>query len=251
MFFIVSKLASFLTSPIIWLILLYGVTYLKKNQKLGKVLLITSVIFTIFFTNTAILQQFSHQWEKEYLKQETPSKKYNYGVVLGGMATYDTTTTRTQFSQSGDRLFQALKLFNLGVFDTLIISGGSAKIFEKERFEASFLKEYCRDIGFDESKIIADSLSRNTRENALFSSKITQTNGEVLLITSSYHLPRAEACFLKIGIKCDSFGCDSITQHNALSFDQFIIPDFNNLIIWQKLFHEWLGYLTYWAKDYI
>ncbi len=251
MFFILSKSISFLLSPIVWLVLLFILSYLKKERRYGKALLITTITFTIFFTNTAILQQFSSHWENGHLKQVTPTKKYTYGIVLGGLATYDTTTTRTQFSQSGDRLFQALKLFKAGIFDTLIISGGSAKIFERERFEAAFLKEYCRDIGFDERRIIADSLSRNTRENALFTSKIIKNNSEVLLITSSYHLPRAKACFLKIGIKNDSFGCDSITQNNKLSLEQYIIPDFNNLIIWQKLFHEWLGYLTYWAKDYI
>lgn len=221
------------------------------RKKYGKKLLATTIIATLLLTNTAVVQTVSQQWESPYLKQKSPTNHYNYGIVLGGMASYDTLTARTQFSQSGDRLFQALKLFKAGVFDTLIISGGSAKILEKERFESAYLKEFCVDLGFDTNKIISDSLSRNTRENAINTSHLIKNGNRILLITSSYHMPRAIACFTKEGIYADGYGSDAITQYNNLTLEQYIIPDFGNLFIWQKLIHEWLGYSIYWCNNYI
>ncbi len=251
MFFLLSKALSFCASPTFWIISLFLAAYVLRKKKVGKRVVITAIGFLLIFTNSALFYSVAKQWETPYLQQSKPTQHYIYGIVLGGMAGYDTISHRIQFSQSSDRLFQALILLKDSTIDTLVISGGSAKIFEKERFEATYLKEFCIKIGFDSAKILVDSLSRSTLENAINTSKLIQNKKSCncLLISSSYHLPRALACFRKKGFIIDGYGTDALTQSENMSWDNYLRPSLSVLLNWDKLLHEWIGYGSYWLKN--
>ena len=253
MFFLLSKILSFLVSPTIWIFLLVIIALSLRKNKIGKRLGILALILFVLFTNGAIFYAVSKSWEEPYLRQTQPKGHFTYGIVLGGMATYDTISHRTQFAQSADRLLQTLPMLKDGIIDTLVISGGSAKILDKERFEAAFLKEYCVNLGFNSATIIVDSLSRNTVENAQYASKLISHNdsAKLILITSSYHLPRALACFRKYGINAVAYGTDAITPTTKPSFEDYTIPNIEILSGWNKLIHEWIGYFAYWLAGKI
>ena len=63
---------------------------------------------------------------------------------------------------------------------------------------------------------------------------------------------RALACFERAGLKCDSFSTDLYTnQTGGYHWDQYIIPNVDNFITWNKLFKEIIGYIVYDMRGYI
>jgi len=84
MFFVISKLYSFLLSPFIWLFILLLLMLVTGNPKrLRKIIIITFCGF-IFFSNSFILNEIMNIWEYKTTKKQELSRSYDVGVVLGG-----------------------------------------------------------------------------------------------------------------------------------------------------------------------
>ena len=80
----------------------------------------------------------------------------------------------------------------------LLISGGAP--FSDEP-EAEATAAYLRELGLPADKIIAETASRDTRENAFYSLKLCGERGykKIILLTSAYHMPRSMLLFGKAG----------------------------------------------------
>ncbi len=107
--------------------------------------------------------------------------------------------------------------------------------------------------GVPESDIILEPDSKNTWENAQFTHNIIQTRhpgASCLLITSAWHLPRAQACFQKAGLDTVPFGVDYISETNRRDFDLLLMPDKLGLYKWELLIKEWIGRLAYQMQGY-
>lgn len=76
---------------------------------------------------------------------------------------------------------------------------------------------------------------------------------KVLLVTSALHMRRSEACFKKVGLTSfDTFSTDHYTgEVREYYFDQYLIPNASTLSDWNRLTHEWVGYLMYRLKGYV
>ena len=66
------------------------------------------------------------------------------------------------------------------------------------------------EMGVDETQIILSDNVSNTAEEALAIKRIIEENGinKILLITSSFHMPRAKLLFDRQGIDSDAFPVD-------------------------------------------
>ena len=106
----------------------------------------------------------------------------------------------------------------------------------------------------EKSDIIVESRSRNTHENALFTSQLIKRdhpNANCLLISSAWHLPRAEACFNKAGLFPTPFATDPFKQATTFNLNSTIMPDNSVLDKWNYLIKEWVGYLSYKLAGYL
>ena len=91
----------------------------------------------------------------------------------------------------------------------LIMSGGQGKGEDIPEGEA--MARYAINKGIEESKILIENKSTNTKENLLFSSKLmTKESPRVGLVTTSYHVFRALILAKDLGIRCIGFG--SVTK---------------------------------------
>ncbi|MGE3824247.1 MAG: YdcF family protein, partial [Bacteroidia bacterium] len=88
MFFYLSKIFSFLISPISWIAVFLLVALFAKDARRKKRSLITAAVLLLFISNSFILDEFIRAWEIEVVKYGK-EKPHDIGIVLGGGVTYD------------------------------------------------------------------------------------------------------------------------------------------------------------------
>jgi len=244
MFFILSKIFSFLLAPIIWIFFISIIGIFTKNIKKQKRRFLTAILLLFFFSNGFFLSVIKLTITTKAVKIENLQRKYDVGIVLGGFSGYDEDFDRLNFYKSSDRLWQALNLYNKKIIEKILISGGSGKLINNKYKEANFVKEYLLNLGIPEKDILIDNKSQNTYQNAINSAKILNSNSKYILITSSLHMLRAKKCFKKAGLDVDVFP----TNYNSiskLSFKDYAIPSSGVLFAWNEFLHELAGITTY------
>ena len=191
---------------------------------------------------------------------EIPGKKikdvkhYDVGIVLTGMAEYNTDLDVLSIRRGGDRIWQALTLYHKGKIKKIMISGDNGYVTDRGLHEAAQMKEVLVSWGIPEGDIITEEVSRNTHENALFTKKLIQKdfkNSSLLLITSSLHMKRASDCFRREGLVFDSFSTDHYSEINKIFTLDMLIPSIDAFQLWGTFNKEWVGYFAYWLLDYL
>ena len=248
MFFIISKLLSFLSKPIIWVfILLISALILKKRRK--KILYITLFIL-YFFTNDFIADNCSRIWETPPKEISSLKNNYKYGIVLGGYSSYNKKIEHINLNASGDRLISAIELYKLNKIDKIIISGGNGDLINNGMKEAVWSKKILTNMGVRDKDILLEPNSRNTMENAQNTANLIKNDlsKKSLLITSSLHMKRAKFCFNKNNFNIDCYPTDCTSYESVLSFYHLFIPDIDALEKWETIIHELIGYIVYRIK---
>ncbi|MCH2236067.1 MAG: YdcF family protein [Crocinitomicaceae bacterium] len=244
------------SKPLFWLIVLFFLGRYAKKERLKKWSNRILIFGIFFFTNPFIFLEFMRLWETEGTKIESVNKTYDYGIVLGGMAEYDNNHKRLSLRRGGDRMWQAIHLYKLGKVERLLICGSNGYVLDDPLNEAVQFKEVLIEMGVPEEDILIDQNSKNTYQNAVEAKSILDADtlsGDVLLITSALHMRRSRACFNKVGVEnFDCFTTDHYTgEIRGYSWDQYIIPNFSVLLDWNRLTHEWVGYIAYVIAGYL
>jgi uncharacterized SAM-binding protein YcdF (DUF218 family) len=252
MFFIISKLISFLVSPFFWVfvLLVLGICIKKWRFKM----LITATLLLFLLGNDALFSIVVRNWEPPLQPLSKINHQNRIIVVLGGYCSYSETTGRARFNESADRLWQALIVWQKSDSSKLVISGGSANVLIKARGEGAVIKEVLNDIGFDNNRVMIDSLSRSTYENAVECATLFKRYSipmRIVLVTSAWHMKRARWCFEKQGFDVEQLTTDSFTPVEPLTVPDYLVPSLSVIGKWDRLVHEWAGIVTYKMKGYI
>lgn len=143
---------------------------------------------------------------------------------------------------ASDRAVMAARLYHAGKAPLIIPTGEGAPLAEKPLLEAMKVPA---------SAILCEDAARDTAENASKTFALLRARGckKVLVVTSSWHLPRTMMLFKAPGMEFIPVGCDYEATLAALDSDR--AP------MWQKLpstqaaaqagiyVKEWLGILFY------
>jgi len=254
MFFILSKILSFLIYPFNWSLLFLITAYFIKRKKLSKSLRIAALINLVFFSNTAIYQSVTSGWEQRYsIPQLTNNQSYNI-VVLGGYSSMNEENKQICFNQAADRILQALPLFYQNDSNLLILTGGSANIYFNETPESDYLVKYLHSIQIPEERILIEAKSRNTYENALYTSELLDKQTQpktVVLVTSAFHMFRAKACFEKQKMNIIPYPTQPMRSLTPLKPTDYFLPSLRTLDSWSILIKEWMGIGVYKLRSYI
>ena len=255
MFFIFSKILSFLAQPLAIIVLLLIVSWVIRNQRWKKILSRTAFVMLLVTSNYFISNFVMRTWEIPITTFASISKTYDFGVLLTGVTkTNMTPKDRVYFNAGADRATHTLQLYKMGIIRKIIVSGGSGRLDGLGVREADDLAEFLQLAGVPKEDIIIENESKNTHESALRVSEILATiDGpkEVLLITSGYHLRRSMACFKKAGIKADRFSTNPISEPSKVNPYTLFVPSLDAMGMWQTLLKEWIGFVAYWFAGYI
>ncbi|MGQ0828950.1 MAG: YdcF family protein [Bacteroidota bacterium] len=252
MFFTLSKLLSFVITPMVWIITLLFFSFFIKNEKLKRKCLTWALVFSLLFSNAFLFDECIRSWEIPATHYKD-LKTYDAGIVLGGLMTYDQNFDRLQFQRGADRLLQAIELYKLGIIKKIIFTGGSGSILHPDEKEGIYAKRYLLTLGIPEQDFFIESESRNTHENAVLTKKLIDKEnikGNFLLITSAFHMRRSLGCFNKAGITATHYSTDRYSGPRKLEFDHLIIPNFSAMDAWNNLIREIVGFITYKIMGY-
>jgi len=186
--------------------------------------------------------------ERTYPIPDPAPKTVDGMIVLGGMfeERKHQETGQLNANEDVDRLFCFSALADLYPKAKLVFTGGAGALGFPEAKEALSAARYFSSLTLDQTRIIYESESRNTHENAVFSKRMIapSANENWLLITSAYHMPRSVAVFEKQGWRVTPYPCGRQTHISSWS----IFSDFNaswNLRMLNLAAREWVGLVVY------
>ena len=247
-FFVLSKILSFLIDPFFWIIIFLALGLFGRIKYRRRKYLLTAIIFILFFSNGLVYRIIFNNWK---INHDIKNEKFEYGILMGGMINLSSTKENIQFNKDNDRLLNTIELYHKKTISKILITGASGSL-SSDMKEAEILKSYLESVDIKAKDILTETKSKITYENAVFTTVLINNerrNKTCLLITSDYHMRRSMACFTQTGLNVTPFCKKAEKTHFDL--ETILIPQSNILFKWKVLFHEIIGYYTYKVMGYI
>ncbi|MFM1945311.1 MAG: hypothetical protein RI897_4293 [Verrucomicrobiota bacterium] len=167
-------------------------------------------------------------------------------IVLGGFGSGTSREiTGMDWSGAADRILTGMELVREGKGKVLVVSWGGEEEAERERCEA-WVKRW--KVG----EVVSLQRSANTREEAVHSAALVEEKKwkRVALVTSAWHMGRAESVFAKVGLEVIPVGCD-FQGHTALGRDRCYVPQSESLVLLRYWLHEVVGSGYYRVRGHL
>ena len=240
------KILPILISPLflfIVLTLFYAIRYRLK------ILFVSAIALSILSTPSTA--QFL--WEKlesgYTLKAIKSMTKSDAIVVLSGSGNAVKTDIGLIFQWADpDRFFGGIALFKANKAPTLIFTGGRLPWDIGDKTEGDYLKEEAILRGIPEEQIYVTRAVQNTAQEAdAVKALLSDGNSKVILVTSSFHMPRASKLFEANELDITPFPVDFKSANNRLTILSFR-PSTGGLNGTFTGLREFLGRLYYRIK---
>jgi uncharacterized SAM-binding protein YcdF (DUF218 family) len=176
-------------------------------------------------------------------------------IVLGGVEDRLVGEARgaPALNEASERLVEAAMLARRFPEAKIAFSGGDAGIFYKSGNEAEGAQSLLEALGVGKDRLILETKSRDTYENAVYLKDLFTRSGELgpgkrwVLITSAFHMPRAMGAFRQAGFDVEPWPVDYRTRGKAdltRPFDKVS----EGLRRVDAAAREWAGLLAYWLR---
>ncbi|OOY03012.1 YdcF family protein [Thioclava sp. F28-4] len=206
--FIASKLAAFLLRAETWETLLLAgalIALLRGRIRAARGLLISALVALLALGIFPLGDLLIAPLERTY--PANPRISHVDGIIILGGAEDGVGTARhhqVQLNAAAERVTAGLALAHRFPDARILLSAGSGALRHLARESmpgAEVMAAAFRETGFPQARLLLESRSRNTTENARFSYNLAQpTPGETwLLVTSAFHMRRAMASFERAG----------------------------------------------------
>jgi len=170
-------------------------------------------------------------------------------IVLGGAIDGVLSAARGDvvLNGAGTRMTDAVALVRRYPSARILLSGGDNHLVAKASAEADIMKAFFVTEGVDAARIMLESKSRTTFENAVLSRAEAQPKpGENwLLVTSAAHMPRALGCFRATGWPVLPYPVDYRTTGRVSLVSELSLSE--QLALVNLAAKEWIGLLIYYV----
>jgi uncharacterized SAM-binding protein YcdF (DUF218 family) len=244
-FFFLSKTFDILFSPLTWTLALAAIGLAARNRRtLSLSAGVASFAILCGFSNEPVANALWSALESSAPATMSKDRHYDAVVVLSGIV--DGTVDSPSYNESVDRLLTSFDLLRRDRVAMALLSGGSPA--PNSAVEAPILAAQLERWGIAKDRLVTESESRNTHENALFSARIVRERGwkKVLLVTSAFHMSRALGCFRAEGVEADTLPVD----YRAGSGDRSWLPRAYALQVSTAALREMAGRIIYRVRGY-
>ncbi|MDX9851147.1 MAG: YdcF family protein [Anaerolineaceae bacterium] len=267
MFVFLSKFLPLWLYPLglIWLLLIAYLLLARKSAQASKGRWIIILVVVIIFLggNRWVPAMLARTLEWRYLPPEQLPSNSTVVLLGGGTESQQYPRQMTETNGAGDRVLYTAKLYQSGIVERIILSGGNIEWSgSRTTTPAQDMEELLLLMNVPKDVLILQDQSRNTAEDAQFSAEILRKRNieEIILVTSTSHMWRSVALFEKQGIKVIPAPADySITYEswNSLwkpSFQDLMIglvPNAGNLSDVTYVMKEYLGFAVYRLRGWL
>lgn len=257
MFFYLSKIFWILIQPInlIGILVFAGlVLALFRFRRLGLLFSTAGLVVLALGAWSSLGAILLHPLEDRFSRPDPAPEHVAGVVVLGGGFEGAINLARGgyELNVSGDRFVEATILARRYPEARIVVTGGTGTLLLDGEGDADTAPRLLTALGVAPERLVMESRSRNTHENALFTRDMVQPQpGETwLLVTSAFHMPRAIGLFRKAGFDVVPWPADyrtagtetfGLAQDNALD-------SLRNLSV---AIREWIGLAAYRATGRI
>jgi len=252
-FFILSKILDVVLTPLAWAIVLILLGVGKGSASRGRrALPVLGVAVLLLFSFESVSNRLWRSLEQSSSSTVRPGVTYDVVILLGGVTEnrVEATWGQRAFNNNNERLLETFDLLRKGTAKNAIVSCGAPPSTPTEVVESMVLRDQLVAWGIEPDRIVLEDQSRNTHENAAFSSAIVRARGwqTVLLVTSAFHVPRAIGCFQKEGLAVDVLPVDY--RSFASTYPSDLLPRAEYLEQSTAAMREWFGRAVYRLRGY-
>ncbi|MCD2175882.1 YdcF family protein [Rhizobium sp. C4] len=252
MFFVISKLVGFATTPstAIFLLGLLGVVLLVfRRRRSGIALCVTSIVLTLALGLTPLANVPQAILEDRF-PQPVITEPPTGVIMLGGPVDVDLSPARKTITvnDAAERVTETAVLAVRYPEARIFLSGGSGHFGDPgENTESALTKKLLVQLGIPADRIEMEEKSRTTAENARFSLETLKPKpGERwLLVTSASHMPRSVGAYRAVGFDVIPYPVDYRTygMGRLMIFPESVA---DGLQLVDVAAHEWIGLVGYW-----
>ena len=241
------KIFPLLFSPLFFIISLIIFGLIIGSKKIS----LTGVIILVILSMPIVSDKLIAYLESDYeLIKPSKVESADAVVVLSGMV--KTIQTKNgldyEWGEAADRIFAGIDLFKSNKAPVLILTGGKLP-WSIGVPESEYLRDVAIDLGVPKKDILITENVENTDQEAKAIKKILLLdNPKVILVTSAFHMPRAQLVFEAAGINVIPFPVDFIIGAEKLTFMSFI-PSAGSFASTSFFVREMIG-RTYYSLKY-
>ena len=232
------KIIPLIISPLFFVLTLLVIAFfLRKSQflKVKNYLILLSILTLFFFSNPLISKKLVKFIELPYHPvklSEVPLSDFIV-VLSGGM--------------NPNRFFAGIELLNANKGRKIIYTGGLLPWEKKKKTEGELLKKKSLEFGINENDILITKKVQNTYEEANALTHLIKKKSKIILVTSAFHMNRAEFIFKKHAFKVVPYPVDFQSKNNKITILDFI-PSAGSLSTSSFVIREVLGRIYYRIK---
>jgi uncharacterized SAM-binding protein YcdF (DUF218 family) len=253
MFFSLSKILGFFVVPsnaVAMLCALGAVLLATRFRKGGARILVLGVVLLLVCGYSSLGNLLLLPLTERFPAGSTGGRAPDGIIVLGGAIDPERSQARgsLEMDASAERIVTMLQLARRYPQARIVFSGGSANLIGEPVPEAPVAGDLLEDFGTQRARIVLESESRTTAENAAFTRKLVSPKpGERwLLVTSAFHMPRSIGAFRKAGFDVEAYPVDWRTRGWSDASMPFKTLS-AGLARTDVAVHEWVGLIAYWA----
>lgn len=186
--------------------------------------------------------------KNQRIESSTNISEHKTVVVLSGMVVTLMHGDKIYYEFSGavDRILAGIDLLKSGKAKNLILTRGHLP-WSKGQPEGEFLSKFAQSYGINEKNIILTRTVQNTDDEAKAISQLIHKNEQIILVTSAFHMPRAQAVFENQGIQIKPFPVDFRKATKKVSLLDFL-PQSNAFADSSMFVREMIGRFYYSLK---
>ena len=240
------KILPLIFSPLMLIILLIIFGVIINSKKISLIGIFILIVCSLPVISDKLVAYLESDYQLSKPSNIEPADSI---VVLSGMIRTINSKDGLdyEFGEASDRIFAGINLFKEKKAPKLILTRGklpwSAGIPEGE-----YLREIAINNGISESNILITKNVENTDQEAKAIKKLlSDDKSKVLLVTSAFHMPRAQKVFEAAGINVVPFPVDFQKRLSKITFMSFM-PSADSLSGTSFFVREMIGRVYYNLK---
>jgi len=249
---LINKILPIFLLPIGFTILciITGLVFRKK------VLLWYAVLVLWLFSMPAVSDGLMHIVEGTTRRIPVNSlQKADAIVVLSGMLRQIDGAPLGEWGDAVDRFYGGIDLFKAGKAPVIVFTRGKVPWQPNATPEGDLLAKRALFLGVPQSAIHLTAIAGNTVDEAVATKKLLGVEKKygkhIILVTSAYHMRRAQLLFEKAGFQVIPFRVDyqidSTSEFTVLSY----LPNGESMNKSERALREIIGWIFYWVQGLI